>query len=266
MLIDTHCHLAHHRFAGEVSAVVHRAHQAGVSAIVAPATTLEDIPLVLSFAEEHPNVFAAVGIHPCDVDSLTDDSWIEQLYQYAQHPKVVAIGEIGLDYFHPPPQNFDLHSWKAQQQHCLRQQIQVARELHKPLILHNRSSWEDLSSLILNEAKDLKGVFHCFGEPPEAATQVIAAGFKISFTGILTFKKPGFMAENLLHFNLDHFMLETDAPYLAPEPFRGQRCEPAHTLQVAQAAAKIKNISLEEIAFHTTQNAIHFFDLPLVSL
>lgn len=259
MLVDSHTHLGSHQFDSDLPAVLDRARAAGIGAMVAPATDLENARKLLAIADGHADVFVAVGVHPCDVDSVEGQDWIDELREMARHPKVVAVGEIGLDYYHQPPDGFDWESWKAHQHHCLRLQLDLAVELGLNVVLHNRESWDDLTAIVKPHAGRLRAVFHCFTGTPEQAQPLIEAGHLVSFTGIVTFKNPGPAAETIRMLADDAFMLETDSPYLAPVPHRGKRCEPAYVADTARAVAAMRGQSLEHLAAITTSTAMAFF-------
>lgn len=259
MFFDTHTHLGSHKFDADLPAILDRARAAGVTRMMAPATDLPNARKLLAIAEKESDVRVAVGIHPCDVDTVSGDDWITELRELAQHPKVAAIGEIGLDYFHAPPEGFDLVAWKSHQAHCLRLQLDLAVELGLNVVLHNRESWEDLTAIVMPYSGRLRGVFHCHTGTLEQAQPLLDAGHLISFTGIVTFKNPGPAGDAVRTVAAGRYMLETDAPYLAPVPHRGQRCEPAYVADTARAVAVMRGQTVEEVADHTTQTALGFF-------
>lgn len=259
MFFDTHTHLGSHKFDSDLPQILERARAAGVTRMMAPATDLPNARKLLALAENEPDVRVAVGIHPCDVDSVSGEAWINELRELAQHPKVAAIGEIGLDYFHAPPEGFDLPAWKAHQALCLRLQLDLAVELGLNVVLHNRESWDDLTALVLPYSGKLRGVFHCYTGTLADAQPLLDQGHLISFTGIVTFKNPGPAGETVRVVPSGHYMLETDAPYLAPVPFRGQRCEPAYVADTARAVAAMRGVSVETVAEETTATALRFF-------
>lgn len=259
MFFDTHTHLGSRQFDADLPAVLQRARAAGVSRMVAPAVDLENARKLLAIAEHEPDVRVAVGIHPCDVDTVSGSAWIDELRQLAQHPKVCAIGEIGLDYFHAPPEGWTVENWRAHQAAVLHAQLELASELGLNVILHNRESWDDLTAQVLPFSGRLRGVFHCFTGTMEQAAPLLEHGHLISFTGIVSFKNAGVIAETAKQVPAGHFMLETDAPYLAPVPHRGKRCEPAYVADTARAIAALRGVPVEEIAENTTQTALGFF-------
>jgi TatD DNase family protein len=259
MFFDTHTHLGSHKFDSDLPDILARARAAGVSRMLVPATDLVNARKCLAIAEREPDVRVAVGIHPCDVDSVSGSDWITELRELAQHPKVAAIGEIGLDYFHAPPEGFDLAGWKAHQAHCLKLQLDLAAELGLNVVLHNRESWDDLVAQVMPFSGRLRGVFHCYTGTLEQAQPLLATGHLISFTGIVTFKNPGPAGETARMVADGQYMLETDAPYLAPVPHRGQRCEPAYVADTARAVAAMRGQSAEEVARVTSETALRFF-------
>lgn len=259
MLTDTHAHLASKQFVHDLPDIMARVREAGISRIICIGTTLEDASRVLEIAEAYEEVEATVGIHPCDADTVKDDSFVNELRELAKHPKVVGIGEIGLDYFHQPPDGFTLESWKAQQAHVLGLQLGLAAELGLNVALHNRESFSDLVAQVLPWSGKLRGVFHCFTGTAEEALPLIEQGHLVSFTGIVTFKN-GQIIQDCAKAMPDHgFMLETDCPYLAPVPFRGQRNEPAHVRKTAEFVAQLRGTSLETLAAQTSETAKAFF-------
>lgn len=259
MFFDTHTHLGSHKFDSDLPDILARARAAGVTRMMVPATDLINARKCLAIAEQEDGVRVAVGIHPCDVDTVSGDAWIEELRELARHPKVAAIGEIGLDYFHAPPEGFDLPGWKAHQARCLRLQLDLAVELGLNVVLHNRDSWDELVALVMPYSGRLRAVFHCYTGTLEQAQPLLEAGHLISFTGIVTFKKPGPAGEAVRVVPDGHYMLETDAPYLAPMPHRGQRCEPAYVADTARAVAVMRGQSVEDVARITTETALSFF-------
>lgn len=260
MFFDTHTHLGSRQFDSDLPAVLQRARAAGVTRMVAPATDLDNARKLLALVENEPDVRVAVGIHPTDVDSVAGKpGWLEELRALAQHPKVAAIGEIGLDYFHAPAEGFTQEQWRAHQATVLTAQLELAAELKLNVILHNRESWDDLTALVLPFSNRLRGVFHCFTGSIEDARPVLEKGHLISFTGIVSFKNAGIIAETARLVPEGNYMIETDAPYLAPVPYRGKRCEPAYVADTARAIATLRGEPLEKIAADTTRTALAFF-------
>ncbi|MBE7494114.1 MAG: TatD family hydrolase [Verrucomicrobiaceae bacterium] len=259
MFFDTHTHLGSRQFDADLPAVLQRARAAGVTRMVAPAVDLDNARKLLALAENEPDIRVAVGIHPCDADTVSGTGWIEELRVLAQHPKVCAIGEIGLDYFHAPPEGWTVETWRAHQAVVLHAQLGLASELGLNVILHNRESWDDLTAQVLPFSGRLRGVFHCFTGTMEQAGPLLERGHLISFTGIVSFKNAGVIAGTARQVPAGQFMLETDAPYLAPVPHRGKRCEPAHVADTARAVSALRGVTVEEIAEMTTRTALGFF-------
>lgn len=259
MFFDTHTHLGSKQFDNDLPAVLERARTAGVTHMVAPATDLENARKLLAIAEHEPDVRVAVGIHPCDADTVSGEAWIDELRELAKHPKVCAVGEIGLDYFHAPPESFTLADWKVHQARVLTAQLELAAELNLNVILHNRESWDDLTAIVLPFSEKLRGVFHCFTGSIEQARPLLERGHLISFTGIVSFKNAGIIAETARVAPADGYMIETDAPYLAPVPHRGKRCEPAYVADTARAIAALRGETAEKVAADTSHTALAFF-------
>ncbi len=259
MLVDSHSHLGHKQLAADLPEVIARAVAAGVTQMVAPAVDIPNARQLLELAKIYPQIHPAVGIHPCDVDSVSGEAWVEELHALAKQPGVAAIGEIGLDYFHAPPEGFDLDSWKQHQSHVLRLQLDLAVELGLNVILHARESQDDLVAAVKPYNGRLRGVFHCFTGTAEQAMEVIAMGHLVSFTGIATFKNSAQIQETAKAVPADAFMVETDSPYLAPVPHRGKRCEPAYVADTARHIAALRGVSFKELAAATTQTAREFF-------
>ncbi|MDH4469929.1 MAG: TatD family hydrolase [Verrucomicrobiae bacterium] len=278
-LIETHAHLDDPRFLGDLDAVITRAHDAGIKRIITIGTGIQSSHAALTLADRYPSVYAAVGIHPSNVSEEKED-WKSQLRLLASHPKVVALGEIGLDYYHPPSDLslLSLEKWREHQRHFFQQQLDLALELGLNVIIHQRdlsidqkkklpldsllyrcNAWEEALKILSPYANKVHAMFHCFGGGPEEAHKVIAQGHLISFTGIITFKNAPLVQETARRVDQNHYMLETDAPYLAPVPHRGTRAEPAHVRLIAEKIAELRGISLEEVATTTTAAAERFF-------
>lgn len=248
MLIDTHAHLDAKAFDSDREEVIERAKEAGVTRIVNIGFNRETIPTTLQLAESYEMIYAAVGWHPQDAVTMQegDLGWIEEL---CAHPKVVAIGEIGLDYY------WDT-SPKTVQEQVFRDQIRLARRLGKPIIIHNREAHGDIVRMLKEEkAAEVGGIMHCFSGSKEIAMECLRMNFHISFGGPVTFKNARQPKEVLAIVPMDRLLIETDAPYLTPHPFRGKRNESAYVRYVAEAAAEIKQVNLEEIVQITGQNS-----------
>ncbi|TVX95777.1 TatD family hydrolase [Cohnella terricola] len=249
MLIDTHAHLDSSKFDNDREEMIARALEAGIDTIVNIGFNRETIPTTMALAEKYPFIYAAVGWHPTDAVDMKleeDLAWIERL---CAHPKVVAIGEIGLDYY------WDT-SPKDIQHTVFREQIRLARRLNKPIVIHNRDAHEDVLRLLKEEkAEETGGIMHCFSGSWETAKKCLDMNFYISFGGPVTFKNARVPKEVMERVPLDRLLLETDAPYLTPHPHRGKRNESAYVRLVAETAAEIKGFSLEEIGKITSENA-----------
>ena len=280
-LIETHAHLDYPDFAPDLEGVISRAAEAGVTRIISIGTGLESSRRAVALAERFPNVHAVVGIHPTNVTEEGLD-FLPALGELARHPKVVAIGETGIDYHHVPeelqaPKVADVDSallaqshgdqerliaegaWKSAQADAFRMQLDLAVELGLNVVIHQRSAWEDTLEVLRPYTGKLRGVFHCFGGTAEEAAEVASLGHLVSFTGIITFKNAEQVRLTAAAVAVDGYMVETDCPYLAPVPYRGKRAEPAHTLLVAEKIAEVRGITLEEVAEATTRTAEGFF-------
>jgi TatD DNase family protein len=284
MLIDTHAHLDYPDFAPDFHDVLRRATDAGVTRIITIGTSVESSRRAIALAEKFPNVYAVIGVHPTYVEESGEDV-ITPLRELAKSPRVVAIGETGLDYHSLPSVELakeqkttqvfvkalqtsteeqveaEIHdgAYKSKQASLFEQQLDLAVELGLNVVIHQRDAWDDTLQIIRPYSGKLRGVFHCFGGTREQADEVLALAHLVSFTGIVTFKNGAAVREIAAQLPLGDFMVETDCPYLAPVPFRGKRCEPAHTRLVAESIATARGISVEELARATTQTAESFF-------
>lgn len=261
VMIDSHCHLASPQFAADVDEVIARAAAAGVTRIIVPATDLEDAPRALALAERQAGVFVAVGVHPCEAASLAEEDWLARLAVWGRHEKVVAIGECGLDYFHPPPDGMSWSNYKGRQAAFFRAQLALAEDLGLPVVVHHRGEgcWADVVAMVRERAGRVRAQFHCYlGDWAEAAP-LVAEGHRISFTGVVTYKTAGAAAACAREAAAGSFFLETDAPYLAPVPHRGRRCEPAHLAATAAFIASVRGVPVEELAARTAEATRAFF-------
>jgi TatD DNase family protein len=243
MLVDSHCHLDDERFDADRQAVIERALAAGVEMILAIGSGPPDLEAAIRLAEEHPHIYATVGVHPHDASKWTPNL-LERLRELASRPKVVAIGEIGLDYhynFSPP---------EAQRQ-VFGAQLALARELGKPVVIHTREAWEDTFRILGNRAS---GIMHCFSGGAAEARACVELGMHISFAGIVTYPKAAAVQEAAKATPWERLLVETDAPYLAPVPHRGKRNEPAFVRETAAKIAELKGVRLETVAEFTTAN------------
>jgi TatD DNase family protein len=252
--IDTHCHLTCADFTFDLPAVIQRARDAGVTRCIIPATDLNSIQAAMDIAQREAGIYAAVGIHPHDVAQAPSDV-LDRLREAAAHPRVVAIGEIGLDYYYD-------FSPRHEQQRMLHRQLELAVSLGLPVILHNRDSDEDLFGIVSEHRAGLcGGQFHCFSSDAVYAGRVLDAGFHISFTGNVTYKKS--KLDPVLSYVPDKYLLmETDAPYMAPHPGRGKRNEPANIPVIAEYFAGMRHQTVGHIAAVTSRNAETLFRLP----
>lgn len=259
-LIDSHAHLDSRQFADDLAAVLHRARDNRICKIISIGCDLESSRANVELAARHAEIYAAVGIHPHDATQL-GAATLKSLTQLAsQNDKVVAIGEIGLDYYRD-------RSPRDMQQLAFRRQIQLARELGKPIIVHDRDAHEDVLAILREEnAAELSGVLHCFSGDLEMARQVIDLGFYLSFTGTITYPKNQLVHEMIKSLPIEALLVETDCPYLAPQPFRGKRNEPAHVRTTAEALADIKGLSLADVARITSLNCRKLFGIGEVDL
>jgi TatD DNase family protein len=255
MYIDTHAHIDFSSYqAEEIPELVKRARAAGVENIVhiASGEGTQSMEGAIAVVDRFEDVYAAVGVHPHDAQ-LVDDAVVDRVREIARHPKVVAVGEIGLDFHYE-------HSPREQQIEALRRFIRVAKELHKPVIIHDRESHEELLQILKEEgAGEVGGVFHCFSGDYEFGKRVIDENFLVSFTGIVTFKKADVTQDAARRLPLEKMLIETDSPFLTPVPFRGKRNEPAFVCYVAQKIAELKQLSVEDVARVTTLNAHRLF-------
>jgi len=258
MLIDTHAHLDYTDYDPDRAEVISRATAAGVTEIISIGTRIDSSTRAVELAENFPNIWATVGIHPSEVDEAPDDV-VERLRALAQSSRVVAIGEIGLDYHRLPENPAEAEANKSRQANHFRHQLELSAKLGLNAVIHQRDSWDDTLKILSDFTGRVRGVFHCFGGTVGQAREVIALGHLVSFTGIVTFKNARQVQATAQDIAFDQFMVETDCPYLAPVPDRGKRCEPAHTRRVAEQIAQLRGVALEEIAARTTKTAREFF-------
>ena len=281
MLIDTHAHLDFPDFGNELDTILARAAAAGVTRVITIGTTVAGSRRAIAIAEKYPNVFATIGVHPANADEAGDDC-IEELRALAAHPRVVALGEMGLDYHRLPsgrmlnPKDAILSemplndprepaaairdgAYKTRQADVFEQQLELAAELGLNVVIHERDAWNDTVELLAPYAGKLRAVFHCFGKSIEQARELIDLGHLVSFTGIVTFKNAQVVQDTAAQVRGDAYMVETDCPYLAPVPHRGKRCEPAYTRVVAEKIAELRGEALADLAARTTKTAEMFF-------
>lgn len=251
MLVDSHCHLDFPDFSGRLPELLATMQQNEVGAAVCVGVNLEDWGRVLALAESHPQLYATVGVHPEYTE--VEEPGVERLVQLASHPKVIAIGETGLDYYW----HKEAPEWQRQR---FRTHIQAARTCHKPLVIHMRNAAEDTLRLLREEGADaVSGVMHCFTEDWTIARQALDLGFYLSFSGIVTFKNALALKEVARKAPLDRILVETDAPYLAPVPYRGKLNQPAYVRHVAEEVARLRGLALPGLIEATTDNFFNLF-------
>jgi TatD DNase family protein len=260
---DTHAHLDYPDYAADLPQVIERAQAAGIQKIITIGTDLDSSARAIKLADQFPAVFAAVGWHPTNATEAPDDLR-PALRELARHPKVVAIGETGLDYHHLPgaapggtPTDDD--RYKQKQAAIFRQQMEVAAESGLNCVIHERDALEDVLAQMQPFAARVRGVYHCFVNDPAAMQRILSTGSLVSFTGIVTFKNAQTVRDTVAATPLGQFMLETDCPYLAPVPWRGKRCEPGYVPEISQVIAQIKGCSLDELSAASCAAAQQFF-------
>jgi len=255
MLIDTHCHLDFKDFNDDRAAVLKRSRDSGIGVIINVASSMEGTARSIQIAGENDFIYASLGIHPHEADSVSGND-IKLFAEFLDKPKVVAIGEIGLDYY----KNI---SSKENQKKLFIKLLEIAKDTNPPLIIHNRDAYIDTIDILKNiTGSSVNGVMHCFSGDEKFLKICLDMGFFISFTCNITYKNADSLRKIVKLVPMDRLLLETDAPFLAPQDFRGKRNEPMHVKYVAEEVAKIKGISFEEAARITTENAIKLFRLP----
>ncbi len=263
-MIDSHAHLDSADFDGELEGIIERARVSGISRIITIGTDLESSRRSVAIAERHDAVYAVVGWHPCTARSAPADL-VTPLLEMARHPKVVAIGETGLDFHHRPSQPLDGSEGEDEidrlaQERVFLQQLEVAAETQLNVVVHQRDAFsETIERWRPYAKKGVRAVCHCFVGTPEQAREIIELGGLVSFTGIVTFKSADRLRETVAGMPLDRLMVETDCPYLAPVPHRGKRCEPAFAREIGQTIAELKSIDWKVIEEQTNQTAMEFF-------
>lgn len=252
-LVDTHTHLNDAKFAGEEQAAIERANLAGVTKIINMGDTMASSTKAVNLARQYDGVFAGVGIHPEEAYEMTqqDD---DVLAAFATEPKVVAIGEIGLDYYWEKDE-----AKRLLQQRIFIRQLDLARNLHLPVCVHDREAHGDTMAILKKEGQGISGVMHCFSGSMEMAQDLLKMGWYIGVDGPLTFKNAAKLPAIVKNFPLERILLETDAPYMAPVPMRGKRNEPAFIRYIGEKVAEIKGITLSEVAKQTSENAMELY-------
>ncbi len=257
MFIDSHCHLDFEQFDADRDGAVARARAAGVERIVTISTSMKDFSGVLEIARSYPDVYCSVGVHPHEAEKEGECVTTDQLIAFMSDPKIVGIGETGLDYFYE-------HSPRASQQESFRKHIRACIVTGAPLIVHTRDAEDDTIRILQEERggheDELRGVLHCYSSERRMAEYALDIGFYISLSGMLTFKKSENIREAVKDVPMDRLLIETDSPYLAPVPHRGQTCEPAYVVHTAQTLADLKGVSLEEMGRITTDNFYRLFN------
>jgi len=256
VLIDSHAHIQGNEYDGEVEAVIERARGAGVEKIIAVggAGDMSSNTDAIALADSFPEIYATVGIHPHDAKDVGTEE-LRALSELTAHPKVVAVGETGLDYYYN-------HSPRDMQRRVFSQFIRIARQTGLPIVVHERDATKDAAELLRSEgAGELRGVIHCFTGNYEAACAYLDLGFYLSFTGIITFKNAESLRDVVRKVPLEHMLIETDSPFLTPVPHRGKRNEPAYVRFVAETVAIVRGISLEQVASITSANAQNLFEI-----
>lgn len=253
-LVDSHCHLDFPEFAPEIDAVIARARAAGVAKMVSISTRLSTFPNVRAIAEAHDDVYCSVGVHPHEAEEEGAEASAEKLIKLAEHPKAVGIGETGLDFYYE-------HSPRPEQEAAFRAHIAAARETGLPVIVHTRDAEADTARVLRDEMEKgaFTGLIHCFTSSRQLADVALELGLYISFSGIVTFKKADDLREVARIVPDDRILVETDAPFLAPVPYRGKRNEPAFVVQTARTLAEVRGVSEAEIAAQTTANFARLF-------
>ena len=255
MFVDTHAHLDFESFNEDRDAVIQRAIENKLLAIITIGTSLKTSKQAIRFAENYASIYAAVGIHPSDCAEADENDYAE-IEKLAKNEKVVAIGEIGLDYYR-------MYTDKETQKIAFKKQIAIAKKVNLPVIVHTRESQEDCIKMLSQEkAGDVSGVLHSFSGTMDILEKALATNFYISYTGGVTFKNST-SEELVANTPLERMLLETDSPFITPVPFRGKRNEPSYVIHTAKKIAEIKGVSLEELAEITTENARHLFGLTI---
>lgn len=253
MLIDSHCHLTDSAFRTDLDQVLARSRQAGVTRWVCIASNLDDAGEALGLTQTHEGVFATAGVHPHEAQGAGPDT-ADRIRAAAAHSACVAVGETGLDY------HYD-HSPRDTQRRLFTGHLALAAELALPVVVHSREADDDMAAILREYGPGVRGVLHCFGGPPEMLDLALELGWLVSFTGSSTFKR--FDRALLRTVPHDRYMLETDAPYLAPVPHRGKRNEPAYVARIAEAVAEARGESVDSVARDSTSNAMRFYALPV---
>ncbi|MBT3881946.1 MAG: TatD family hydrolase [Campylobacteraceae bacterium] len=259
MIIDTHTHLDNAKFYDDVDEVIQTAINDGVKAFIIPGADLNDLPRAVALSEQYDNIFFAVGVHPYDIDNFD----ISIMEKYVNHPKCVAVGECGLDYYRLPDEEQAREENISLQKEVFIEQIEFAKKVNKPLIVHIRDASCDSKTILLeNNASEVGGVLHCYNAD-EQLISLSNEGFYFGIGGVITFKNAKKLINVFPKIPLDKLLIETDAPYLTPHPHRGERNEPKFTTHISQKIAELIDISDNDVKNLTTNNAIKLFNVPL---
>lgn len=250
-IFDSHAHYNDSRFLEDQQAIIDQIHQSGVSYVLNAGCDLPSSESGIQLSERYPFFYCSVGIHPDGADSLSEN-YLQQLEALSKHPKAVAIGEIGLDYYYEDP-------GREIQKKVFEEQLALAKELNLPVIIHARDAWEDTMALLKKYRP--RGVVHCFSGSAEIAKEIVKLGMYIGFTGVLTFKNARRALEAVEVIPEDRLLLETDCPYMAPVPFRGKRCDSSMIPYTAQKMAELKKLPVQEMIDRTTENARRLFSI-----
>lgn len=256
ILVDTHAHIDEESFAEDFDEMLLRAYANDVKYVVNIGANMDESRVSIELADKYESIYATVGVHPHDVDEV-DDKALDQLAAWCSHDKVVAVGEIGLDYFRS-------QTSKEMQSRAFAAQLDVARQMHMPVSIHDRDAHGDTMRMLKNEGKGINGILHCFSGSWEMAKELIKMDYCIAIGGAVTFKNAAKLPEIAANIPLEYLLLETDCPYLAPHPHRGTRNEPANIRLIAEFIANLRGITLEELAAATTANAARIMRMPIL--
>lgn len=253
MFFDTHAHLEDRRFKDDIEEVIEEIRNSETSLVLNVGFDKQHIERAIALSDKHDFLYSAIGLHPSSSSDAKDDSYWEILYKYAKNPKVMAIGEMGLDYYRD-------RAPRDHQKKVFLAQINIAKELGLPIIIHDRDAHGDVLEIVKKEKAGINGgVFHAFSGSTEMAIEVIKEGFYVSIGGVVTYKNAKKLVEVAKEIPLEHIVIETDSPYLTPHPFRGKRNDPIKVKYVAEKIAEIKGISIEEVALQTMKNGKELF-------
>lgn len=254
MLFDSHAHLNSDQFEQDREALIEALPSQGVSHVLIPGADVASSRLGLELSRKYPNVYCAAGVHPGEIEAMTRDD-IDRIAEIASDPKCVAVGEIGLDYHYGLPEMRDT------QRYWFYQQLNLAKELHLPVIVHDREAHQECFDAVRKMA--VRGVFHCYSSSAEMAVELVKIGFYCSFTGVITYQGAKRAIRAIEQLPIERILIETDSPYLAPVPYQKQRNDPSHVRSVAEVIARIKGISTEEVARITAENTARLFKIEL---